>query len=158
MGKNRNNSMQAQKHSRAQIDRNALLRFESACEYLVGPGYFEKFTPLCRERLLRTRANSVKMKIDASGFKNGVGKIYQDIFNEQLNKMTFTTIIGKEMPVSLYLREGLGLICYVEAMKNEPLHHIGELASAFRPYDLESELMALPVTNLVFMFTDLALL
>lgn len=151
MGKKRKNSTQALRQSRAQVDRNALLRFENACEYMVGPGYFEKFTPLCRERLLRTRANSVKMTIDASGLKNGDGKVYQDIFNEQLNKMTFTTIVGKEMPVSLYLREGLGLIYYVEAMKNKPLRHILELAAAFKPYDLDSELMTLPVTNLVFL-------
>lgn len=138
------------KQSRAQIDRNALLRFERACEYMVGPGHFEKFTPLCRERLLRTRADAVKMKIIGSGFRNGDGKIYQEIFNEQLNRMTFTTVVGEEMPVSLYLREGLGLIFYVEAMKDEPMRYMGELREVFKPYELDSDLMTLPIVDLVF--------
>lgn len=151
MSKKKNNGTQAMKQSRAQVDRNALLRFERACDYMVGPGYFEKFTPLCRERLLRNRCDAVKMKINGAALKNGDGKIYQEIFNEQLNKMTFTTILGLEMPVSLYLREGLGLIYYVEAMKDEPLRYIDELTEVFRPYEFDSELMTRPIVNLVFM-------
>jgi hypothetical protein len=120
MSKKKKSSPQVLKQSRAQVDRNALLRFEQACELMVGPGHFDKFTPLCRSRLVRMRHDAVKMKFDASGLVEGDGKIYQDIFREQLNKMTFTTAVGLEMPLSLYLREGLGLIYYIEAMKNDP--------------------------------------
>jgi hypothetical protein len=151
MSKKKNANTQAMRQSRAQIDRNALLRFERACEYLVGPGYFEKFSALCRQRLLRSRYDAVKMKMNGVGFQDGDGMVCREIFIEQLSKMSFTTAIGEEMPLSLYLREGLGLIYYVEAMKDQPLSGIEELAVVFKPYELESELMMRPVASLVLL-------
>lgn len=151
MSKKKKSSTQVMKQTRAQVESNALLRFEKACDLLVGPGYFQKFTPLCKARLLRTRYDAVKMKFDVSGLDFGDGKVYQEIFREQLNKMMFTTAIGTEIPLSLYLREGLGLIYYVEAMKNESLRNITELVKAFEAYDIESDLMIQPVANLVYL-------
>ncbi|ATP56270.1 hypothetical protein CPT03_07190 [Pedobacter ginsengisoli] len=102
MSKKKNANTQAMRQSRAQIDRNALLRFERACEYLVGAGYFEKFSALCRQRLLRSRYDAVKMKMNGGGFQDGDGMICREIFIEQLNKMSFITAVGEEMPLSLY--------------------------------------------------------
>lgn len=158
MGKKKNNGTQALKRSRTQVEINALLRFKHACDLLVGPGYFEKFTPLCRSRLLRTRYDAVKMKMNVSGLVSSEGKVYEEIFREQLNKMTFTTIVGAEMPLSLYLREGLGLIYYVETMKDEPIRHIRELAEIFKPYDIDGELMMQPVANVVFLLHRLSII
>lgn len=151
MSKKKKSSTQAMKQTRAQVDRNALLRFQQACDLMVGPGHFEKLTTLCHKRLLRNRYAAVKLKIRGAGLNDEAGLLYQEIFTEHMNKMTCTTATGEEMPLTLYLREGLGLIYYIDAMKTEELHHINQVFPVFEPYDINGDLITAPLAKLIFL-------
>jgi len=151
MSKKKKYSTQVMKQTRAQVDRNALLRFQQACDLMVGPGHFEKLTILCHKRLLRNRYAAVKLKIRGVGLNDEAGLLYQEIFTEHMNKMTCTTAIGEEMPLTLYLREGLGLIYYVDAMRNEGLYYVNQLVPAFEPYDINGDLITAPLAKLIFL-------
>ncbi|MEJ2880435.1 hypothetical protein [Pedobacter sp. GR22-6] len=158
MSKKKKSSIRPGVFSAAQIKNNALARFERACELMIGPGHFHKFSDLCRARLLAHRFPAVKLK-----FKPGIApkrnslKYYQEIFSSQLNSLTFTTIQEIEMPVSLYLREGLGLLIYTGAMKQESMPHIQVLEKLFGQYNTD-EWLRKPVAEVVFLLHKMSIL
>ena len=98
-------------HSPSQIQSNALSRFETASDYLIGPGHFAKLSKQVKVRLMENRLNAVRMKFKPGiTFEPHMLKLYQEMFSTYINEQTFLTLEGSAMPLSLFLREGLGLI------------------------------------------------
>jgi hypothetical protein len=121
--------------SRKQIDANALKCLENTCDTLVGTGIFKLFDSLDIAVLLKMRFAAVKMIISSTKFITAKEQVeYKSLFINLLSKGSIETPIGKTIPLSIYLREGLTLIRYVEGKAQNKLRCSAELVHAFAPW------------------------
>lgn len=137
--------------SAAEMYNNTLVRFSKASELMIGPAHFDKFNSVLRSHLVKQRLNAVKLKFLPGSLGDPERlKYYQGLFTAQLGMLKFETMQGVEMPVGLFLREGLTLIVVTGSIKQGCPSFIHEMAAAYGAYDHE-DWYTKPVSEIVFL-------
>lgn len=146
MKKNKNRKARVQQPSLQQITENTLKRFDQACHLLTGLPMSSLFTRACVEHLLDCRFAALRFTTRKEWKEAGS---YQGILSEQIAELSWLTATGEQMPIHLFLREGLVLLFYAQLLA-DPMHpRYDQIKQAFLPYQQNRDLVARPVWDIV---------
>jgi len=137
--------------SQKQIQANAARLLESTCEQLAGAGIYAKLPAYSKALILANRYNPVKLYGSAD-------KTLDEIFRNSLATTFITTVIGSQISLANYLREGLMLIQYVEMMARETSELHPDLIEAFKPYFSETDRYRSAVVEVIGILRRLAVI
>lgn len=143
--------------SQKQIDANSRKLLQATCDKLLGPGSFNKFSPICQAKLIFNRFPALKLKLlpDAN-ISTSDAKVFNELFVSQLREYQVTSLTGEQIPLNIFLREAVLLVCYAEIIDDQNLPNYQTLKEAFAPYSREKFITPLhDLVQLLYRFSVL---